>query len=123
MDLANMHAPTLSDGQVVVTLIPGNPVPMTSILHPNGALIPIPPPTAMTPAKAPAQVVPRRPRRKMATPAMHARPQPTHAKLAREDAALLARFAESRESVKHRADTSRGHVHKRQAPLSGPTSS
>ncbi|KAJ7116136.1 hypothetical protein C8R43DRAFT_1138005 [Mycena crocata] len=105
MDLANPHAPTLSDGQVAVTFIPGNPVPFTRILHPNGALIPLPPATAVTPAHP----VSRHPCKKAARPAIYARPQPSHVKLAQEDAVLLARF----EDAKRRADKKmQGHARK-----------
>ncbi|KAJ7113740.1 hypothetical protein C8R43DRAFT_961522 [Mycena crocata] len=88
-NLMDPHAPALSDGQVIVTFIPGNPIPLTSILHPNGALIPVPQPGA---AATCAAQRPRRRQKAIARPAMHARPQPSNAKLIREDAELLARL-------------------------------
>ncbi|KAJ7170318.1 hypothetical protein C8R43DRAFT_944834 [Mycena crocata] len=98
-DLIDPHAPILSDGQVVVTFIPGNPIPQTSILHPNGALIPIPRPGA----PSPGSVQPRRRRKAIARPGAHQRPQPSNAKLAREDAELLARLNGPRGTLKRHA--------------------
>ncbi|KAJ7844075.1 hypothetical protein B0H13DRAFT_1895501, partial [Mycena leptocephala] len=84
------------DGGLIFTFVPGWAEPVTSTLHPNGSLIPIPGlPVASSTARAPAAI-------------MRARPKPRNgrstnsfaavatARATQEDAVLLARLKESR---------------------------
>ncbi|KAJ7844069.1 hypothetical protein B0H13DRAFT_1909113 [Mycena leptocephala] len=83
------------DGGLIFTFVPGRAEPVTSTLHPNGSLIPIPGlPVASSTARAPAAI-------------MRARPKPRNgrstnsfaavatARATQEDAVLLARLKES----------------------------
>ncbi|KAJ7872110.1 hypothetical protein B0H13DRAFT_2349618 [Mycena leptocephala] len=83
------------DGGLIFTFVPGWAEPVTSTLHPNGSLIPIPGfPVASSTARAPAAI-------------MRARPKPRNgrstnsfaavatARATQEDAVLLARLKES----------------------------
>jgi hypothetical protein len=90
------------DGAAVVTFVPGNPIPYTSVLYANGALVPVGPSSSNPPAAA-------RPRKRVARPVL----APHGSNIIRrcqerEDAELLARLTAPRTALKRRGEALEG---------------
>lgn len=84
-------AAALSDGQLVVTFVPGNPNPITQGMHHDGRLTPLPLPASASSSMVSAMRKNQK-RLKSATTQAEAKNDVLRAQTAAADAALLARL-------------------------------